>query len=64
MKAYYVYVKGMQVVITAESKEEAKEYYESISENQEEVILVEQIKSNEMLSSSVFRTESLTEIDN
>lgn len=59
MKAYYVYVEGKQVVVTATSEKEAKEYYESISENQEEVIHVEQIKTTELLTTSMFHTDSL-----
>lgn len=61
MKAYYVYVEGKQIVITAESEKDAKEYYEGISGNREKVLHVEQIEKNELLTATVYNTDFLTE---
>lgn len=61
MKAYYIYVEGKQVAVTAKSESEAKKYYESISGNHEEIIHVERIETNEVLTTSMFRTDSLKE---
>lgn len=61
MNAYYVYIEGKQIVVTARSKKGAKEFYEEISENREEVLHVEQIETNERLTASVYDTDSLKE---
>ena len=59
MKAYYVYVHGKQIAVTAKSEDDAKAYYESISDNREKVLHVEPIETNELLTATVYNTDSL-----